>query len=74
MGVERRLPEWRNMKVPPRTRQSLGGAGSGRLCVGTGGTGGALGQDPPPPPLYTPQNGCTEQWVLWVPKAPEILF
>ena len=24
-----------------------------------------------PPPLYRPQNGCTEQWVLW---APEILF
>ena len=23
------------------------------------------------PPLYRPQNGCTEQWVLW---APEILF
>ena len=26
------------------------------------------------PPLYRPQNGCTEQWVLWVPEAPEILF
>ena len=23
------------------------------------------------PPLYRPQNGCTEPWVLW---APEILF
>ena len=19
------------------------------------------------PPLYKPQNGCTEQWVLWAP-------
>ena len=27
-----------------------------------------------PPPLYRPQNGCTEQWVLWAPEAPEILF
>ena len=43
-------------------------------------TGAAPGQDPtpkggggvpPPIPLYRPQNGCTEQWVLW---APEILF
>ena len=25
----------------------------------------------PPPPLYRPQNGCTEQWVLW---APDIFF
>ena len=24
--------------------------------------------------LYRPQNGCTEQWVLWAPEAPEILF
>ena len=21
-----------------------------------------------------PQNGCTEQWVLWVPEVPEIFF
>ena len=28
----------------------------------------------PPPPLYRPQNGCTEQWVLRAPEAPEILF
>ena len=27
-----------------------------------------------PPPLYRPQNGCTDQWVLWAPEAPEILF
>ena len=25
-------------------------------------------------PLNRPQNGCTEQWVLWAPEAPEILF
>ena len=25
-------------------------------------------------PLYRTQNGCTEQWVLWAPEAPEILF
>ena len=24
--------------------------------------------------LYRPQNGCTEQWVLWAPEVPEILF
>ena len=36
-GVDRRLLEWRNTNVPPGTRQSLPGAGSGRLCVGTGG-------------------------------------
>ena len=28
----------------------------------------------PPPPPYRPQNGCTEQWVLWAPAALEILF
>ena len=27
-----------------------------------------------PPPLDRPQNGCTEQWVLWAPEVPEILF
>ena len=45
-------------------------------------TGADPGQDPtpkgggplPPPPFYRPQNGCTEQWVLWAPEAPEILF
>ena len=28
---------WRNTNVPPMTRQSLLGVGSGELCVGTGG-------------------------------------
>ena len=42
-------------------------------------TGGAPGQDPTPNGgggggLYKPQNGCTEQWVLWAPEAPEIVF
>ena len=25
------------------------------------------------PICYRPQNGCTEQWILWAPEAPEIL-
>ena len=42
-------------------------------------TGAAHGQDPTPRAgggggLYRPGNGCTEQWFLWVPEAPKILF
>ena len=49
------------------------------LCLLGGPTVVAPGQDPTPKggdplPLYSPQNGCNEQWVLWAPEAPEILF
>ena len=35
--MDRRLPGWRNTNAPPKTKQSLLGAVSGRLCVETGG-------------------------------------
>ena len=65
--------------VPDASRQTAcmprKGRGGGGICR-LWSTGADLGQgfDPKVPPLYRPQNGCTEQWVLWVPEAPEILF
>ena len=50
--------------------------GSHSLCI----MGVAAGQGRPQRggggrlPLYGPHNGCMEQWVLWAPQAPEILF
>ena len=55
---------WGEVRVTVRHRSGLStGADPGRDPTPKGG--GA------PPPFDRPQNGCTEQWVLW---APEILW
>ena len=71
---------WHHPTASGTTRRPQSDAGSNMLplrrriaAVRMPATGADPSQDPTPrgggvaPPLYRPQNGCTEQWVLWAP-------